>query len=146
MEGLTVGQLASATGVTPDAVRYYERLNLIGRAPRSDNGYRRFPDGDVERIRMIRRVQALGLSLAEIGALLSQMLSVVPKQGCRAMRDALSSKMHLVDRRIADLQHVRCTLAEQLAACERALSSSRRDVRCPVLTARTEAEPRRARA
>jgi DNA-binding transcriptional MerR regulator len=41
-DGLTVGGVASAAGVTPDSVRYYERLRLLSKAPRtSDFGPRR---------------------------------------------------------------------------------------------------------
>ena len=48
---LTVSQLAKATEVRADTVRYYERIGMIGAASRSDAGYRKFDEGAAERIR-----------------------------------------------------------------------------------------------
>ena len=44
-EQLTVGQVATRAGVTPDTLRYYERVGLLPAPPRSNGGYRLYnPD------------------------------------------------------------------------------------------------------
>ena len=63
---LTVGQLARASDVRADTVRYYERIGMIGEAERTDAGYRKFDDSAAERIRFIKNAQSLGFTLEEI--------------------------------------------------------------------------------
>jgi MerR family transcriptional regulator, mercuric resistance operon regulatory protein len=68
---LTVGQLASRTGVRADTVRYYEREGLLPTPLRTEGDHRRYGPGDVDRLLFIRGAQRLGLRLAEIRDLLA---------------------------------------------------------------------------
>jgi len=60
-----IGEVASRTGVSIDALRYYEKRRLLGRAKRSSGGFRLFANDAVERVLFIRQAQELGFSLAE---------------------------------------------------------------------------------
>jgi MerR family transcriptional regulator, mercuric resistance operon regulatory protein len=68
---LTVGQLASRTGVRTDTVRYYEREGLLPVPQRTGGEHRRYGSTDVDRLLFIRGAQRLGLRLAEIRELLA---------------------------------------------------------------------------
>jgi DNA-binding transcriptional MerR regulator len=127
---LRIGELASAAGVTTDAVRYYERLKILPRPSRTDAGYRLYSQEDIERVRFIKQSQSLGLSLVEIKELL-------PGRGaglseCRRVRDLLSTKLAELDAKISDMREFRKTLASYLEECEEALAGKHED-RCPVL-------------
>ena len=63
---MKIGELATLADVTVDTVRYYERRGLIGIAPRQPSGYRVYLPDTVDRIRLVRRLQVLGLTLDEI--------------------------------------------------------------------------------
>lgn len=65
-----VVDLAQRAAVTPATVRYYSRVGLISSRKDPRNGYRRFSDLDVERIKFVRRAQALGLTIRDIKRLL----------------------------------------------------------------------------
>ena len=67
---LTVGKLAEMAGLTPDAVRYYERMGLLPEPERSQAGYRLFDEGYLERLRFIKGARRIGLRLREVGELL----------------------------------------------------------------------------
>src|SRR6266542_67290 len=67
---LTVSALAGQVGLTPDAVRYYERLGLLPPPARSRAGYRLYDQATVDRLRLIKGAQRVGLRLREIGELL----------------------------------------------------------------------------
>ncbi|WP_198510220.1 MerR family DNA-binding transcriptional regulator [Bacillus solitudinis] len=43
MEGLTISQIAKETSVNIETIRYYERRGLISEPPRTESGYRKFP-------------------------------------------------------------------------------------------------------
>ena len=66
---MTIGTLARAAGVSVETVRYYERRELLEQPERGD-GYRRYSEADVERLKFVRRAKELGFTLAEIKDLL----------------------------------------------------------------------------
>ena len=126
-----IGELAAATSVSRDTIRYYERLNLHPRAPRSSGGYRIYYEADVERLHFVRQAQSLGLSLDEIKALLPGMRAGLGE--CRRVRDILSSKLEQCDARIAEMQTFRGRLAAYLKECEATLEGKREPC-CPVIS------------
>lgn len=65
---MRIGELAQRTGTTPKAVRLYEARGLMGAVARSGS-YRDYGEADVARVLLIRRAQALGFRLAELGGL-----------------------------------------------------------------------------
>ena len=71
VRGLRVAELASAAGVGPDTVRYYERAGLLPAPERTTAGYRSYGPGAVDRLLFIRGAQRLGLRLADVRDLLA---------------------------------------------------------------------------
>ncbi|HHY50972.1 MAG TPA: heavy metal-responsive transcriptional regulator [Alphaproteobacteria bacterium] len=67
---LTIGKLAKAGDISPDALRYYEREGLLAPASKTDGGYRLYGEDAVRRVRFIQHAQACGFTLAEIRELL----------------------------------------------------------------------------
>ena len=51
----------------PSAVRYYESAGVLPPAPRADNGYRRYGEGDLARLRLVIALRRLGLSPERAG-------------------------------------------------------------------------------
>lgn len=128
---LRIGELATRSGLTPDALRYYERLGLMPRARRTAGGFRMFASGATERIRFIKQAQANGLSLAEI----RQLLAFQDRGGrerCRHVHRLLELKLTEIETNLAQLKEFRKTLRGYLAQCERSLSGSA-DTECPVV-------------
>jgi DNA-binding transcriptional MerR regulator len=69
-QGIQIGQVARETGLTVDAIRFYEKQRLLKPAPRTEGGFRLFSGQDLQQIQFIRRAQELGFSLSEIRDLL----------------------------------------------------------------------------
>lgn len=67
---LTVSGLAERAGTSPDTIRYYDRLGLLGDVRRNPQGHRVFGTADVERLQFIHRAQRFGLQLDQIRELL----------------------------------------------------------------------------
>jgi len=87
---LTIGQVAKRSGIGIETLRYYERKGLVEEPPRTESGYRQYPEDVVARIRFIRRAKELGFKLSEISELLS--LRVDPNTTCGAdLPDQLSA-------------------------------------------------------
>jgi DNA-binding transcriptional MerR regulator len=110
---MTVSQLASRTGVSPDTVRYYEREGLLHPPERSPAGYRLYDEPSADRIGFVRRAQNLGLRLKEIRELL-----LVADNGtcpCGHTLELLAARIEEVDAEIARLTRLRSELNELLA-------------------------------
>ena len=68
---MLIGELAELLGVTPKTLRHYEKIGLIHPPERALNGYRFFGPGAARRAQLIVNLRKLGLSLDEIGDLLT---------------------------------------------------------------------------
>ena len=101
---MRIGQLAKRTGVSPDTLRFYERLDLLD-GQRRDNGYRDYPDSAVDRIEFIKLAQELGFTLAEIRSIAPMLAGgALPVEQVQAF---IHDKLALIDQRIATLQTLR---------------------------------------
>ncbi len=67
---LTIGRLSDRTGVNVETIRYYEKIALMPKPPRSTGGHRLYSSSDAARLNFIRRARELGFSLAEIQSLI----------------------------------------------------------------------------
>jgi DNA-binding transcriptional MerR regulator len=132
-----IGELAARSGVTPDTLRYYERLGLLPKTPRTSGGFRRYTADAVERLRFIKQAQSLGLTLHEIRDLLGYQTSGGLTR-CRQVRDMLRAKLAELQARLVELQEFQRTLSNYFQDCERTLSragarATRAEPDCPVL-------------
>ncbi|MEM6941178.1 MAG: redox-sensitive transcriptional activator SoxR [Pseudomonadota bacterium] len=65
MSELSIGEVATRTGVSVSALHFYERKNLI-QSERTASNHRVFPRNIIRRVTVIQIAQRAGLSLAEI--------------------------------------------------------------------------------
>jgi MerR family transcriptional regulator, thiopeptide resistance regulator len=63
---LTVGAVARLAGVTVRTLHHYDEIGLLGASGRSEAGYRRYGDADVERLQRILFYRELGFGLEQI--------------------------------------------------------------------------------
>lgn len=68
---MNIGQASEASGVNAKMIRYYESIDLISPASRTDSGYRQYAEKDVQTLRFIKRSRELGFSIERIKTLLS---------------------------------------------------------------------------
>lgn len=112
---MTIGQLADAAGVATDTVRYYEKRGLLAKPRRTAGGYRDFGPEAVQRLRALRKAQALGFTLDEAVDLLA--LSHDLDADAEAVRERAVAKIEAIEARIADLERTRDALGRLVAAC-----------------------------
>jgi MerR family mercuric resistance operon transcriptional regulator len=122
---MKIGDLAAQAGVHVETIRYYQRLGLMPSPPRGHGAVRRYDAHAVERLRFIKRAQALGFSLDEVKLLLD--LSV--GEHCAETRNLAKRKLELVEKKIADLRALEDALRKLVRAC----GSGRAGRGCPII-------------
>lgn len=98
-----ISELAVEVGLSRTSLLYYEKQQLI-KGKRQNNGYRIYSDKDLQRIRLIQKLQAGGLTLKECKACLE----------AKVDRKLLESRLHKLDEEIAQKQQSRQLLAAML--------------------------------
>ncbi|MEV6166646.1 MerR family transcriptional regulator [Streptomyces sp. NPDC051954] len=100
---MRIGELATRTGVSVRALRYYEEQNLLA-SERSPSGQRHYPDGAVDRVQLIQQLYAAGLPSKSILDLLP---CVVNGEATPELLDRLAVERDRIDRHIGDLVSTR---------------------------------------
>jgi MerR family transcriptional regulator, mercuric resistance operon regulatory protein len=133
---LRIGDLASAAGVSPDTLRYYERRGLLRPSGRRASGYREYPPEAVGVVRFIKQAQALGFSLIEVEELLRLRSAAERPATALEAREVAVAKLRDIDAKVRQLDALRGVLADLVADCERTCGDGRAlaDARdCPII-------------
>ena len=112
---LRIGQVAQATGLSVETIRYYERLGLVAAATRTPSGYRQFEADVVERLRFVQRAQALGFSLEDVRELLE--LRLIPGSPAADVRRRAEAKLADIRSKARDLERMGEALERLVLAC-----------------------------
>jgi MerR family mercuric resistance operon transcriptional regulator len=137
MEPLRIGQLAASAGVGIETIRYYQRRKLLGTPPKPFGGQRLYPAEYVDRLRFIKRAQALGFSLDDVAVL----LQLNDGTGHVRARQLAVARLAEIETRLADLVAIRDVLRGLVRRCAHAEGR----VPCPII-ATIAAGPQRREA
>lgn len=127
MDNLSIGQLASAAGVTVETLRFYEKQGLLSEPQRTDSGYRQYPPDSIKRVRFIQHAKQVGFTLNDIGELLA--LRQDQNTACADIKSRAIRKIEEVDQKIRELERIRDALQRMAQKCSGAGALSD----CPIL-------------
>lgn len=113
---MRIGEFADAVGVSVDAIRFYERRGVLHPAPRTAGGYRTFDHRDLDRVRLARRFQQLGLTVEEVVDALTA--HDADGASCSSERWRLDQVEARIEAQMADLRRTRGLVRDALAACD----------------------------
>ncbi|MCR6473580.1 MerR family transcriptional regulator [Bacillus safensis] len=105
MNAYSIKQASKKTGLTEDAIRYYEKIGLLPYAKRKRNGHRIYDEEDIELMDLIICLKKTGMSLNEMKNILQYpvkyKLSSVPE-----LKRTLLEYKEKVMNQIHDLQRI----------------------------------------
>lgn len=104
-QAFRIGELARLLDLSPRTIRYYQEIGLLGSVRRIEGGTRTYTTDDLRRLRFIKKLKALGLTLAEM-----QELEAAYARH-RTNSRVLPRLVELLERRIADIDERIETLA-----------------------------------
>ncbi|CUB19103.1 HTH-type transcriptional regulator AdhR [Bacillus safensis] len=105
MNAYSIKQASKKTGLTEDAIRYYEKIGLLPYAKRKRNGHRIYDEENIELMELIICLKKTGMSLNEMKNILQYpvkyKLSSVPE-----LKRTLLEYKEKVMKQIHDLQRI----------------------------------------
>src|SRR4028119_1345518 len=109
---LKIGEISKRSGVSIEALRFYEKGGLLDRPSRTMSGYRVYGEDVLERIEFIKRAQALGFSLDKIRQIVDDARR--GQSPCDEVREIVSRRMEELDERLRELHRYRKELKQTL--------------------------------
>ncbi|GAB4344520.1 MAG: helix-turn-helix domain-containing protein [Gammaproteobacteria bacterium] len=114
---LTIGPLSRCTGVHIETIRYYERIGLLKKPPRTPGGHRLYPDEARRRLHFIRRARELGFTLEQVRGLLRMVDG--GHYSCSEIYELAQGHLREVREKIEALTRLEQVLGEVAARCSR---------------------------
>ena len=112
-ERLRIGDIATRSGVTRDAIRFYERSGLLEKPVRTRSQHRVYGAKALERIRLVRQLQNCGLTIGDIKEILFLQDAGDPGASKRLM-EVLRRRLEFLEDRIASMETCRSHLIEMM--------------------------------
>src|SRR5437867_723394 len=127
---LTIGRLARSAGMPAKTIRYYEEVGVLPPPRRSAAGYRQYTQAGVQRVLLIRRARALGVSLQQLKGLIVALDGGSGGALLPRLRELIRTHLGDVQRRIGGLGMRRQQLGQVLQGLE-TRRRGRAGGRCP---------------
>lgn len=120
-----IGEVADAVGLSLRTIRYYEEAGLVPPSGRSTGGFRLYTDADIDRLRLVKHMKPLDLTIEEIRDLLAVRDQLADPTTPKRERDGLLDRLTM----FAELAEERCQrLRDQLEAGETISATLRAEV------------------
>jgi MerR family transcriptional regulator, copper efflux regulator len=120
-----IGEVADAVGLSLRTIRYYEETELVLPSGRSAGGFRLYTDNDIDRLRLVKQLKPLDLTIEEIRQLLTVRDRMADPSTPRSDRASLLERLSM----FAELAEERCQrLSEQLEAAQQLSATLRSEV------------------
>ncbi len=104
---LHIGDVAERTGLSLRTIRHYEEVGLLPRADRSPGGFRLYTEAAVLRLRLVRQMKPLDLTLEQMAEILDLRERLADPRITPASRASLLARLEpyqqLADAKLADL-------------------------------------------
>jgi MerR family mercuric resistance operon transcriptional regulator len=125
---MSIGAAARRTGCNIETIRFYERIGVLPRPPRTASGRRSYAAEHIARLGFVRRARELGFTLDEVRELAR--LSGDGAAACEDVRALTVAHLEEVRRKIADLKRLERVLADATRRCAAGAPS-----RCAIIDA-----------
>lgn len=108
----TIGEVSRMTGLSTKTIRFYEDEGCIPPVTRAESGYRMYSEGDIWRLRLVKQIRQIGVSLADIKPLVNQSVDRECSEFAGDLKTMLREQRLEIDRRLLELEDLRGQIAE----------------------------------
>jgi DNA-binding transcriptional MerR regulator len=109
----SIGEIANKLDMSQRTIRYYEEIGLLNSIKRVEAGRRVYTDEDLRRLKLIKRLKIMGMTLSEMQEL--EAMWTYEKSNEKVLKrllELLKNHLKRLDDRIADLDILRHEILE----------------------------------
>jgi len=109
----SIGEIARKLEMSQRTIRYYEEIGLLNSIKRIEGGRRVYTDADLRRLKLIKRLKIMGMTLSEMQEL--EAMWTIEKSTDKVLGrllELMSNQLRRLDDRIADLNILRNEIVE----------------------------------
>jgi DNA-binding transcriptional MerR regulator len=110
---ISIGEIAQKLEMSQRTIRYYEEIGLLNSIKRIEGGRRVYTDVDLRRLKLIKRLKIMGMTLSEMQEL--EAMWTIEKSNDKVLGrllELLNNQLRRLDDRIADLNILRNEIVE----------------------------------
>jgi len=112
-ESISIGELAKKLEMSQRTIRYYEEIGLLNSIKRMEGGRRVYTEADLRRLKLIKRLKIMGLTLSDMQEL--EAMWTIEKSNEKVLNrllELLNNHLKMLEERIADLDILRNEIME----------------------------------
>jgi DNA-binding transcriptional MerR regulator len=109
----SIGEIAQKLEMSQRTIRYYEEIGLLNSIKRVEAGRRVYTDMDLRRLKLIKRLKIMGMTLSEMQEL--EAMWTIEKSNDKVLKrllELLNNQLKRLDDRVADLNILRNEILE----------------------------------
>ncbi|MCQ4116473.1 MerR family transcriptional regulator [Ligilactobacillus sp. MP3] len=125
---MNIKKVSEQLEITPNTIRYYERIGLVPPINRNKNGVRDFTDLDIQRLDFIKCMRHAGLSIESLHEYV-HLYSLNDDRTIPARKKILEEEAEKLDERIANLQETKAYLQHKIDIYESKLTKVADDLK-----------------
>ncbi|MFZ1035627.1 MAG: MerR family transcriptional regulator [Smithella sp.] len=110
---ISIGEIAQKLEMSQRTIRYYEEIGLLNSIKRIEGGRRVYTDMDLRRLKLIKRLKIMGMTLSEMQEL--EAMWTIEKSNDKVLGrllELMGNQLRRLDDRIADLNILRNEIVE----------------------------------
>lgn len=133
---MNIKKAAAMFDLTPDTLRYYERIGVIPPVHRNESGYRDYKVTDLNWIYLAKSLRKAGLSIESLieFSMLAQLRETQNVE--RAQKQILNDQLEELDKKLAEMKEVRELLVYKIESYEEHITQFKLGERTPENTER----------
>lgn len=112
---MKIGALSAKTGLSIQAIRFYERKALLSAPERTQSNYRSYSDDALKQLMFIKQCRALDMTIEEISLVLQTRAN--PENSCAEVNATIDKHIAAIEHRVDELKALRNTLISIRSSC-----------------------------
>lgn len=113
---LSIGDFSEATGCPVETIRYYERIGILSKPPRSTGGHRLYNQIHIQQLRFALKARQMDFTLAEVKELLN--LAADDQTPCQEVLGMTDRNLLAIQKKIDRLTSLKQELQGLSNTCE----------------------------